>query len=92
MNNFRVFRVKNHDFTPINLIFFNCEGSCENCLGISCEKSRFYGKKIIFFPTAEGGAKIVWVFRVKNHDSTPKNHIFFPILGGGAPLDMMIKS
>ena len=31
---------------------------------------------------AEGGAKIVGVFRVKNHDFTPKNHIFFPILGG----------
>ena len=25
---------------------------------------------------AEGGAKIVGVFRVKNHDFTPKNHIF----------------
>ena len=25
---------------------------------------------------AEGGAKIVGVFRVKNHDYTPKNHIF----------------
>ena len=25
---------------------------------------------------AEGGAKFVWVFRVKNHDFTPKNHIF----------------
>jgi hypothetical protein len=24
---------------------------------------------------AEGGAKIVGVFRVKNHDFTPKNHI-----------------
>ena len=30
---------------------------------------------------AEGGAKIFGVFRVKNHDFTPKNHIF-PILGG----------
>jgi hypothetical protein len=30
---------------------------------------------------AEGGTKIFWVFRVKNHDFTPKNHIF-PILGG----------
>ena len=30
---------------------------------------------------AKGGAKIVGVFRVKNHDFTPKNHIF-PILGG----------
>jgi hypothetical protein len=28
---------------------------------------------------AEGGAKIVGVFRVKNHDFTLKNHIF-PIL------------
>jgi hypothetical protein len=26
---------------------------------------------------AEGGAKILGVFRVKNHDFTPKNHIFF---------------
>ena len=25
---------------------------------------------------AEGGAKILGVFRVKNHDFTPKNHIF----------------
>jgi hypothetical protein len=30
---------------------------------------------------AEGGAKMFGVFRVKNHDFTPKNHIF-PILGG----------
>ena len=28
--------------------------------------------------------EIFGVFRVKNHDFTPKNHIFFPILGGGA--------
>jgi hypothetical protein len=34
-------------------------------------------QKIIFVPIAEGGAKIVGVFRVKNHDFTPKNHIFF---------------
>ena len=32
---------------------------------------------------ADGGAKILGVFRVKNHDFTPKNHIF-PILGGRA--------
>jgi hypothetical protein len=31
---------------------------------------------------AEGGAKILGVFRVKNHDFTPKNQIL-PILGGG---------
>jgi hypothetical protein len=34
---------------------------------------------------AEGGAKIVGVFRVKNHDFTPKNHIFSDFRGGGAP-------
>ena len=34
---------------------------------------------------AEGGAKIFGVFCVKNHDFTPKNIFFFPILGGRAP-------
>ena len=34
---------------------------------------------------AEGGAKIVGVFRVKNHDFTPKNHIF-SIAEGGAKI------
>ena len=34
---------------------------------------------------AEGGAKIVGVFRVKNHDFTPKKSYFFPILGRGVP-------
>ena len=32
---------------------------------------------------AEGGAKIFGIFRVKNHDFTPKNHIF-SIAEGGA--------
>ena len=37
---------------------------------------------------AKGGANFFGVFRVENHDFTPKNHIFFPILGGArAPLD-----
>jgi hypothetical protein len=31
---------------------------------------------------AEGGAKIVGVFRVKNHDFTPKDHIFSNFKGG----------
>ena len=31
---------------------------------------------------AEGGAKIFGVFRVKNHDFTPKNHIFSDFRGG----------
>ena len=33
---------------------------------------------------AEGGAKMFGVFRVQNHDFTPKN-LFFPILGGAPP-------
>ena len=33
-------------------------------------------QKNIFFPIAKGGANIFGVFRVKNHDFTPKNHIF----------------
>jgi hypothetical protein len=32
---------------------------------------------------AEGGAKFVWVFRVKNHDFTPKHHIFSNFKLGG---------
>jgi hypothetical protein len=36
---FGVFRVKNHDFTPKNLIFSNCGGRREHFWGISCEKS-----------------------------------------------------
>jgi hypothetical protein len=31
-----------------------------------------------------GGAKIFGVFRVKNHDFTPKNHIFSNLRGAGA--------
>jgi hypothetical protein len=33
---------------------------------------------------AEGGANIFGVFRVKNHDFTPKNHIFSKIRGARA--------
>jgi hypothetical protein len=57
---FGVFRVKNHDFTPKNLIFPNCEGRRENVWSIMCEKSRFYAKKkIIFYPILGGGARRV---------------------------------
>jgi hypothetical protein len=31
---------------------------------------------------AEGGAKFLGVFRVKNHDFTPKNHVFSNFRGG----------
>jgi hypothetical protein len=33
---------------------------------------------------AQSGGKIVGVFRVKNHDFTPKKILFFPILRGRA--------
>ena len=57
--NFGVFRVKNHDFTTKNHIFSNCGGRRENCLGISCEKSRFYAKKNHIFSNFRGGARRV---------------------------------
>jgi hypothetical protein len=41
-------------------------------------------QKILFFSIAEGGAKIVGVFRVKSHDFTQKKHIFSNFWGGGA--------
>jgi hypothetical protein len=40
-------------------------------------------QKIIFFPIEEGGAKNVGVFRVKNHDFTPKKSYFSNFRGGG---------
>ena len=52
---FGVFRVKNHDFTPKNYIF-PILGGARNFWGISCEKLRFYAKKIIFFFNFRGGA------------------------------------
>ena len=58
-------------------------GRCENFGGISCEKITILRQKIIFFPIAEGGAKNFGVFRVKNHDYTPTNHIFSNFRGGG---------
>ena len=32
---------------------------------------------------AEGGVNIFWVFRVKNHNFTSKNHIYFNLGGWG---------
>jgi hypothetical protein len=44
-------------------------------LGYFVWKITILRQKIIFFPIVEGGAKIYGVFRVKNHDFTPTNHI-----------------
>ena len=49
------------------------------------------GANVKILRRAEGGAKIVGVFRVKNHDFTQKNLIFSNFRGGGGrrvrPLD-----
>jgi hypothetical protein len=67
----------------------------ENFWGISCEKNTILRQKIIFFPIAEGGAKIFGVFRVKNYDFTPKNHIYSNFRGGARrappPLDPPLR-
>jgi hypothetical protein len=51
--------VKKHDFTPKNHILSNRGGRREKIWGISCEKSRFYANKIIFFSILGGGARRV---------------------------------
>ena len=45
---------------------------------------REVGSRLKKIRRAEGGAKMFGVFRVKNHDFTPKKIIFFPIAEGGA--------
>ena len=44
---------------------------------------KLVGMDLKKFRRAEGGAKIFGVFRVKNHDFIPKNHIFSNFNGGG---------
>jgi hypothetical protein len=56
--------------------FFHVWREARKSLGYFVWKITILRQKIIFFPIAEGGAKIFGVFRVKNHDFTPKNHIF----------------
>jgi hypothetical protein len=51
-------------------------------LGYFVLKITILRQKIVLFPIAEGGAKIVGVFRVKNHDFMPKNLIFSNFRGG----------
>jgi hypothetical protein len=51
------------------------------------------GAHLKYLRRAEGGAKIFGVFRVKNHDFMPKNHIFSNFRGsraGCAPPDIYI--
>jgi hypothetical protein len=62
-----------------------CFSRFTTCYGIQgrIQDFKLGGAHLKKLRRAEGGAKFVGVFRVKNHDFTPKNHIF-PILGGGA--------
>jgi hypothetical protein len=73
-NIFGVFRVKNHDFTPKNLIFSNSGGRRENCWDISCEKSRFYVNRIFF---AYNALKL-WV-RVMVFNVTLKQYVNYVV-------------
>jgi hypothetical protein len=54
---FRVFRVKNHDFTPTNYIFSNCGGRREIFFGVFRVKNHDFTpkKKSYFFPILGGG-------------------------------------
>ena len=47
--------------------------------------NRLSGADPGFQVRGEGGTlkKMVWLFRVKNHDFMPKNHIFSNFRGGG---------
>ena len=56
-------------------------GRRENCLGISCEKSRFYSKKSYFFQLRREARKFLGYF-VWKITILRQKMIFFPILGG----------
>jgi hypothetical protein len=74
---------KKSRFYAKKLYFFQLRREARKYLVYFVWKITILRQKIIFFPIAEGGAKIFGVFRVKNHDFTPKNHIFFQFRGGG---------
>ena len=56
-------------------------------LGYFVWKIMILHKKIIFFPIAEGGAKICGVFRVQNHNFSPKKSYFFQSAPGSPNLN-----
>ena len=58
-------------------------GRRENFWGISCEKSRFYAKKL-YFSNFRGGARNFWgISCEKSRFYAKKNHIFSNFRGGG---------
>jgi hypothetical protein len=60
----------------------DCDRSCYLYQG-RIQDFKLGGAHLKKLRRAEGDANIFGVFRVKNHDFTPKNHIFFSILGEG---------
>ena len=72
-------------FTNHTIIRLHAECSTRLESNVSCYYTCYQGRIQDFklggahlkkLRRAEGGAKIFGVFRVKNHDFTPKNHIF----------------
>ena len=57
---FGVFRVKNHDFTPKNLIFSNCEGGAK-IVGVFRVKNHEFKPKNLIFSNFRGGARRVHI-------------------------------
>jgi hypothetical protein len=52
-------------------------------LDVDIQDFKLVGAHLKKLNGAEGGANIYEVFRMKNHDFTPKNHIFSNFRGGG---------
>ena len=62
----------------IHLSFPMIDSHCRGASRISSKEGAHLKK----LRRAEGGTKMFGVFRVKNHDFTPKNHIFSNFRGG----------
>ena len=71
-------------YNLLNNMFTNSRIHATNARYITRADPGFHvrGAHLKILRRAEGGTKMFGVFRVKNYDFTPKNHIF-PILGGG---------
>jgi hypothetical protein len=76
---------KNHSLFALKLLL-HCVQNYENMITQGrIQDFKLGGAHLKKLRRAEGGAKTFGVFRVKNHDYTPKNHIFSNFRGGRAP-------
>jgi hypothetical protein len=71
-----------YSFTILSF-FFCCKTNQTNQYAGADPGFQVRGAHLKKLRRAEGGAKILGVFRVKNHDFMPKNHIFSNFRGGG---------